>query len=63
MTITKNMLIDEPQKGYRSYRERQYGEHRCLIFKDGQYVGMLYMNAQVRKIWRDQKYKLVMMDI
>lgn len=63
MSKTQNMLFDTPREGFRSYRKRQYGEHRCLIFKDGQYVGMLYMNGPTRKYWRKNKYTLVMMDI
>lgn len=59
MTDSKNMHFTEPQ----NLRVPQHGEHYCFIFKDGAYVGALYLNSQMRKLWRHNKYSVVMTDV
>lgn len=59
MTKTKNLDYDTP----RQLRTREYGEHLCFIFKDGQYIGTLYLNNSMRKLWRSNKFGVVMVDV
>lgn len=57
---TKNMLVDDPPH----FRRPAYGEHYCHIFaKDGGYVGALYLDAKMRKIWRANKLRVVIADV
>lgn len=61
MTFSKNMNFDTPPL---SFRRPGYGEHYCLIFtKTGEYVGALYLNSHMRKVWRNNKFAVVITDV
>jgi hypothetical protein len=61
MIKNKNMHMHYTEP--RNLRTPKYDEHYCFIFKDGRYVGALYLNAAMLKLWRHNKFSVVMTDI
>lgn len=60
MTDSPNLYYTEP----RNLRKPNYDEHFCLVYnKQGDYVGALYMNRKMRKVWRANGFGVTIIDI
>lgn len=60
MTTSKNMLLDAPT----NLRTANYGEHYCHLYnRQHEFVGSLYLTAKMRKVWRTNKFSVVIVDV
>lgn len=61
MGYPEHLTYTEPK----NLRKAEYGEHFCLIFHKttGNYVGALFLNAQMRKVWRRNGFGLAIIDV